>query len=224
MRLGGTERLAARLGGVPTGLGLDLVFRLLAGALRSMQGGIARTVTIVQGDLNSEEVIRQGLQSGAPGYLLGYLGATYDRKSLDGAHHERILSMGVLAIAESYYGQDDRVAGMTGNRPSLFQLLGWAAFYGGRALHRIEAFRGTARPTSERILGATAEHALGLLTFEARTELDLLEDMPYGLTLEKAGIVHTPKAREPLFTEDNLTPNTLDPTSLPGPGVASLVE
>ncbi len=224
MKLGGAHKLASRLGGEPLGMPLDHVFRQMKTELAALQGSVVRSVQIVQGSLRDEEVIRQGLQGGAPGYLLGYLGGTYEAFTNDGAHLDRNVSLGVLCISDSLYGHDDRVAGITPYRPSLFALMGWAAFYGGRALHRMPAFGGTGRPVSEEILGAGGEYALGLVTFEGRLDFDLLNDQPYGVLLEKAGIVHTPKANEPLFEADNLTPNTDDPTSLPGPGVANLVE
>ncbi len=199
MKLGGAHRLGSALGGEPLGTPVDVIFARMVTELRELQGRVVRTVQIVQGNLRDADVIAQGIQAGSPGYLLGYLGAAYNEPwDTSASRYDRTMSIGVLCIADSFYGQDDRVVGMRAGRPSLANLMGWAAFYGGRALHRLTSLA-NAGPVAEDVLGSSAEHALGLVTFRAQVAMDLAEDYPQGIPLERAGIVHGPREIEPLY-------------------------
>jgi len=216
---------AAQFGGDPFGLSpLFCIDRMLAAldTAKVSAGGFLRTVALLTSDPNDIEALGHQLQDGLPAVLVGYTGGPYSGGLTTAMVMEQQLRLVAVCVADNLRSRTDRLGGRSIYRPGLLNLMRWAAFKCGRALNRIKRGR-RGGPTEESFIAYGAETFVGVVNFSVTAAFDLYDD-DGDLTgkLERLGIVHTPSDLEQLFESDNETPNTDDPTSLPGPGVAEL--
>jgi hypothetical protein len=196
----------------------------MLGALESnhvSQGGFLRTVGVLTSNATDIEALSHQLQDGLPAVLVGYTGGPYTGGMTSGMVLQHDAGFVAVCIADSLRSRVERLGGRSIYHPGLWHLMRWVAFKCGRALNRVQKTR-NGRPVDESVIAYEPTMFVGVVGFTAQLTLDLYDDMGALTKLERLGIVHTPSDLAQLFEVDNLTPNTDDPTSLPGPGVAEL--
>lgn len=225
---GGSQFGVAQFGGEPSAYPIDHGINEILDALAPLgrdQGGPVATIDIMSVPLSVQTDWSMLLSGGLPALLVGYSGGTFSQ-TVDTAGYafEQAGNFHVAVLTDTLRSRSERLAGISAYGQGLWSLLRWVALYAGRALNEVHFVRGV-RPVREEILSYGPEYFAGAVHFEATWCMDLYPDADQIIgRLERIGIVHTPKDLQNLFLGDNLTPNTDDVTSLPGPGVAELVD
>jgi len=227
MRFGGSTQFGlGQYGGDPFGLTVGYVItRILEKLARFQRVGATGSVQTIKrltaplGDTAARDMI---MASGTPAMLVASNGSTYQSGGSNASRFVDRASIVVICIASSYRSRLHRLQGRNVYDIGLDNLTKWALTYTGRALVEMSEL-GDYRPINTRLGTFDAERFISITEWQVGLNFDTFDDVSATGILEELGIVHSPSDYSQLFSADNLTPNTTDPTS-PAVGVASLLD